>query len=128
MKQKKARTRPKRGSKSSAGGWGQHLTLTFKKQHRVYVLLYAHLSGFIGKDKRTVQVGEGVALAGCTGNAGAGEPCGKKNANPCGGHSDHVHVELMTDRLSDDQTAKIDPVSFFGWSLPHYNNLRSIQC
>lgn len=102
--------------------WGNYLALTFKKNRRVYVLVYAHLEGFIGADNRTVNAGDAIAIAGCTGNAGRGEPCGFGKGNACGGRSDHVHVELMADKLSNDLSSRIDPVSFFGWSLKYYND------
>ncbi len=108
--------------KGSGGKWGNHLFLNFRwKDGKDYTFVYAHLKALVGSAPRNVQVGETICKANCTGNAGgAGMYCG--TSNPCGGRSDHLHLELF------GPNGRIDPVKWLGWNLKHADDNRCQNC
>lgn len=104
------------------GKWGNHIFLNFRwNDGRNYTFVYAHLESVIGSAPRKVKVGEAICKSDCTGNAGGpGMFCG--TPNPCGGLSDHVHLELF------GPSGRMDPIAWLGWNVKYADDNRCVDC
>ena len=83
-------------------------------------IVYGHLAGFEGEDRR-VQAGEVIGYSGCSGNADYDNICSE--LNDCGMTAAHVHL-VVFNRYSQ----ALDPVARLGWDLRYYDDDRNILC
>lgn len=103
---------------NSGGDLGTNGIIIYKKGGKERHCVIAHLSSIVAS-AGTIRAGEKVGLAGCSGNAGGGNPsiCGVPN--PCGGRSDHVHIDVRDGKvpINPNKATFSDPVAEFGLTV-----------
>jgi hypothetical protein len=96
--------------------YGSIAVFGFKYHGTPWLLFYAHLNSFEGKDRRITSA-EIIGRAGCSGNA-TGNGCEDELAS--GGRTNHVHVGLMRIennkyKISDEMAC--DPAMVLNWTV-----------
>lgn len=108
-------------------GWGNHIYLYFKRNGQNYIAVYAHIdssSAFSGV--KNVTAGDIIGKAGCSGNAGNNDTCWRLfKCNNKIAVEDHLHIELFS---AKEPEKKLDPVSFFGWTVKFSDDLTCSEC
>lgn len=100
---------------------GKRVHLRFTYAGVKYRFILGHLDRFEGAP-RSVNKGDVVGYAGCSGNAGGSQPC--LSPNRCGKYSTHLHLQMMRD--SDLQ--RLDPLKALQWNLFYGDDERDILC
>lgn len=100
---------------------GNRAWLAFNVGVTRFRLIYGHLSGFSGNNRK-VHRGEVIGYSGCSGNADYAHDC--LTPGKCGVASNHVHLILKNDSTGKDH----DPTVALGWILRYHDDLREVPC
>lgn len=109
-------------SDADGNGMGNRAHLKFKASGGDWRFVFGHFDRFEGA-ARSVERGDVIGYAGCTGNAGINLPCAAPNR--CGKFSTHVHLQLMRDGAVPPI---FDPLAALGWQLGYADFNGVINC